>query len=156
LKKNTIAHGSNIKYKLYILDDIKKIAYAKFGGINGYIAEKEGREYRVERRRAKIAENMQKREDELKDELGKYGLSLRGDSKLCNEYIHNKSNLTVEQIGEIMYEMDVFFKKTDYKKIMKENYFNSELSKILSVRKYIKDGKPIDELPDSILLKYNK
>ncbi len=120
-----------IKVHLYSKDDGLKLAIEKYGSVEARLAEKE---QKAQARNAKKAQSIpvlsippqpqdpeiKKRTDELEAELTKHGLELRGDSSLCQQYIYNLTNVTLEEVVTTMAEMDWFFKNTQYSRFRNE------------------------------------
>ncbi len=65
-------------------------------------------------------EGEQKREHELIEELGKYGLQLRSDSTVCYKYIRGYKEKNINEVVEKMCTMKYLFEYTEYSKLMKE------------------------------------
>ena len=65
-----------------------------------------------------MVKNMMKRKKEIVAELGKVGLLLRSDSRMCAEYIDGSRD-DLQEIVKVMIEMNFLHKYTDYADIMK-------------------------------------
>lgn len=103
--------------KLYLKSDIYNYSLNKYNNEEGLQKEKE----KSSNRKLKIKENktikINQREYELKFELSKFGLTIRPDSNLCFNYIHNKldKSYTLEKVVNMIYETNWLYTKTNYK-----------------------------------------
>ncbi|KAG0049413.1 hypothetical protein BGZ83_005792 [Gryganskiella cystojenkinii] len=55
----------------------------------------------------------------IKTLLDQRGLTLRQDSKLCEEYIQGKANMNATEVADIMAEMSWYFKCTSYSSLIR-------------------------------------
>ena len=121
IRRKNPMYASAAPMLLYNTVDLVETAYQKYGGPRGMIdrrklAQKRSRVAR-ERSRAiqerKMAEQS-KRANSLEFALRERGLSLRGDSRLCDEFVRGVSRLSVVEIVDVMHEMDFFHNRTNY------------------------------------------
>jgi hypothetical protein len=76
-----------------------------------------------------------RRRAELVEKLGRRGLELRGDSRLCHAYIENGHG-DVDQITDCMHEMDFYHRHTDYQRYYRQlwrernEYYPDEISEM--------------------------
>ena len=103
--------------KLYLKSDVYNYSLNKYKNEEGLQKEKE----KSSNRKLKIEENKNKkinqRENELANELSKLGLTIRPDSQLCHNYIHNKLDkcFSLEAVVNMTYETNWLYTKTNYK-----------------------------------------
>jgi hypothetical protein len=102
--------------KLYLASDLEKAAREKYGDVN---KEREKRAASRRKRREKEEEKMDKREDLLIDALEELGLSLRGDSSLCEAFINGGLSMSANEVAEEMAFMKYLHEFTDYRKRVK-------------------------------------
>lgn len=111
------------------------------------------------------------REIELREALDVYGLFIRDDSRVCNEYIQRgrgPNGETLSQVVDIMVEMNWYFKhnyKNIFNNIKREYIYNDEWydinqvsqeAKIQIIRNYKRDDKPTNNLPINVITLYNQ
>jgi hypothetical protein len=99
--------------KLYLASDLEKASIEKYGDVN---KEREKRAASRRKRREKEEEKMVKREDLLIDALEELGLSLRGDSSLCDAFIDGGLAMSADEVAEEMAFMKYLHDFTDYRK----------------------------------------
>jgi hypothetical protein len=102
--------------KLYLASDLEKAAIEKYGDVK---KEREKRAASRRKRREKEEENRNQREDLLIDALEELGLSLRGDSSLCEEFIDGGLSMSANEVAEEMAFMKYLHDFTDYRKRVK-------------------------------------
>lgn len=99
--------------KLYNPAEVQEIAYKKWGSQDKIDAE---RERRLQRREAlanrKAAPKLTRRQ-QLCDELAKYNLVIRNDSKMCAGYIEN-GEFGLDLVVETCRKMNWLYNETDY------------------------------------------
>jgi len=109
---------------LYLYTDIVQLANNKYDNFEKYKIEKK---IISDEKRIKRSENQRlrskNRKSELINELNKYGLSLRNDSKLCYNYINiKKKKLSLQQVVHEMCIMKFLYDYTNYEE-RKNNYY---------------------------------
>lgn len=122
LKKNSYGNNDII---LFLLSDVKNKAIAFYGSLEE--AEKE-----VKKRSDKREFNKQRKQQLQNDrraELNQYLISrglgpIRSDSYICAQYVEkgDASGYTIIEIGEIMEEMNFYYRHTNYKKLLSKCY----------------------------------
>jgi len=119
----------------FLTKDIDYLSIKKYGS-------KEAREQAIKNRSIKREERLDRiekaqpiRRKELDDHLKSIGLSgVIDDLPICIDYIHNKSNYTVEEIGRIMLEQHFYDTYTNYNDIL--NKINSDDLDVLEAYEY--------------------
>jgi hypothetical protein len=158
--------------KMYTKLDLIKVSFEKFKSVKKMMETKTKHdETRLKSLQTKI-KNRQIRENELKNELSKYSLYIRNDSKVCSEYIEkgrgpNGENLN--DVVEIMREMNWYFKNTKYKYVVEDIKYEYRLNdewydivevsrqaKIRIVHIYKLNNVSSINLPKNVLLLYNR
>lgn len=109
-------YSSASPMKLYLASDLEKAAIEKYGDVK---KEREKRAASRRKRREKEEENRNQREDLLIDALEELGLSLRGDSSLCEEFIDGGLSMSANEVAEEMAFMKYLHDFTDYRKRVK-------------------------------------
>jgi len=166
------SHYHNITCNLYIIEDIEQVAVNKYGSVEEVFQ-------KLEQRNKKRMETKKRQEDiklnrrlELHKHLIEVGLSgIRDDSILCQNYVEKgeMGGYTIEEISRIMLEMEFYYKKTNYRNVLRtvRNYMRHksnldydeeyirEKAKIKSLKEYIrknylKHRKMVDEIPPSL------
>lgn len=85
----------------------------------------------------------------LSDEFDKYGLKIRGDSTICDEYVRH-GNRPLHEVVEIMREMDWFFTNTNYSNYMrspkhgKSKTARSKHSKEMAISRWFSENDSFD------------
>lgn len=143
---------------LYKLSEIQEKSYEKWNGEIGLNNEKTIRESKRKTRRQIGIDILEfernERKQLLSEGLKKYDLKIRSDSRLCSNFIEGDDRYDIDELVEIMNEMHILYTKTEYAKILKKNHYDSDVSKVKAVEKYVKSGKPIDELSGYMRSKY--
>lgn len=96
---------------LFTESDVRACAIQKFGSMSNLSALKTEKELKKLKRKKRRT-----RPQMLQAELDKYGLEIRGDSLLTNDYLQRGIG-TPAEIAKVMHEMDWYFKYTDYPQI---------------------------------------
>ena len=104
--------------KLYVLEDVRAAAHAKHGGAAGVEAAAAKRSAAADKRRATVQGRCDHRRLQLVTALGKFGLELRADSKLCESYINRAGSFTIDQVVRRMCEMRFLHHHTHYVDIL--------------------------------------
>lgn len=113
----------NVDMKLYIVDDVEKLALEKHESMENIEKKKQERKSIRDEKRNRETQVKKNRRDELDKHLKILGLDgVREDSKLCHEYIEfgDKSGYNIEDISRIMSEMKFFCEMTNYRNILKD------------------------------------
>lgn len=160
-------------YYLYDLEDIKKIAYEKFGSKEKFeekLAKKQEKSANLKKKyqeKKKDKENIkQTRKNNLIQAFKEYGLEYRSDSILCENYIERgeEAGKTLEDIIIIMREMKFLYentkyahnlRNTKYRRMYKDEELVRDLVKKESCEEYLKNTKDITKIPYSLVVKYN-
>ena len=103
----------NTIMKLYVLSEIKVLAYRIWGGPEGVAAEKERRLKRKAELSEKRMAKYHARKQELANALSKYGLKIRKDSKLCAAYLDG-GKYSLKYVVDTCRKMNWLYAKTDY------------------------------------------
>lgn len=119
IEMNFIIKNEDGKYiKMYLKKDIENKIIDKYGSKEKFYKKLTARD----NRRKQKYETIRDRRRELINYLRMLGLDgIREDSTVCELYIKKgvKSGFTKEEIGLIMLEMDFFYRKTNYKTILR-------------------------------------
>jgi hypothetical protein len=158
--------------KMYNKQDLIRIAFRKHKSNTKTLKEIAHDKKEKSLNRQQTTQNKQvQREIELGEALDVYGLFIRDDSRVCNEYIQRgrgPNGETLSQVVDVMVEMNWYFKH-DYKNIfnnIKQKYIYddewydinqvSQEAKIRIIRKYKRDDEPIYNLPINVMALYNQ
>ena len=141
--------------RLYKVRDVRAVALAKHGGLEGFERMVQKSEMRKSLLRAGKQEKIDIRRRTLTEALSRYGCELRGDSRLCNAYIQRGAG-DPDRIAEVMAEMRFFHERTRYRDILDENLRayrewgehydydeESEAAKVQAMREYDGDMRHV-------------
>ncbi len=108
---------------LYLIDDVEDKAIEKFGSKEKILKKINDREAKKNEKILKNKADKSRRKSELGAHLYKIGLgTVRPDSVICTNYIDKGADagFTVDEIGQILKEMDFYFKYTNYKTLLRQ------------------------------------
>lgn len=127
-------HCSGMETTLYLISDIELASTNKHGGVKKMEDKKLKLETKREQKKKLDNERKEYRRKELDDYIKSLGMAgIRGDSALCENFIEKGENsgYTAKEIGDILSEMEFYYKKTEYSSILKrmrddeiQNYHN--------------------------------
>jgi hypothetical protein len=160
-------------YYLFNLKDIQDIAYNKFGSKEEFEKKLAIKQEKSEKLKKK---NQQRKQDKLNiiatrkqkllNAFKEFNLEYRSDSVLCNNYIEkgDEGGKTLDEIIIIMREMKFLYEKTNYRNNIKKTKYRKsindeeiirDLVKKESCEEYLSKTKDINEIPFSLVIKYN-
>jgi len=180
LSSNDLEDVRKIEYKnayktksyLYLKPDIEHLAIIKHDSLDNMKHKKDEKNLKSIQRKNKKLLSEQQRKNELDGYLKSIGLNgFRNDSVLCDEYLKNRTNLSKEEIGIILIEMNFYYTHTDYAQELYDNrqerYINKDhhceedlrdSSKHNAIIKYFENNS-IDTIrrncPQSLLAEYH-
>lgn len=149
--------------KLFKVRDVKRAWYLKYHDEQTFNSIQDKKQLSKEKAQLTKTAKIEKRRSKLKEALAARGCSLRGDSRLCDNYIdHGKGK--PDEIAIVMEEMKFYYEKTRYTTFFEQEkrgeyeykgYFNadevSETAKSMALSDWKERNKHnLDSLPESL------
>ncbi|KAI9026221.1 hypothetical protein DFJ74DRAFT_704713 [Hyaloraphidium curvatum] len=106
--------------QLFLEHEVVEVARRLHGGDRGIEAVQRLHRERSGKVQEKRAQARKSRKEELEAELAKHGLQVRGDSRLCEDYIKGGKGRGLREVVDAMVEMDWYFKHTNYETLRYE------------------------------------